>query len=753
MQRNTTNPVPRSPRYLCLPLLTCLSCAGGNAVAAGSDSPAYDPWRLCGPFQLSGTVVPAQGANVLQRDTAPTILEADESETTDQQSHLRGQVNLQRADQQIDADELSYDAASSGLETDSGLRFQAEGFALTARKAKINLDADTGELEQVELATREDHAYARAERLSLEGPDRNRLTDFTYTTCNPGAETWRLRGSEIVLDEAEGFGTARHTRIELGQVPILYLPYLKFPITDQRLTGFLLPAISSSSETGTEIRAPYYLNLAPNYDMTLTPRLMSKRGFMLGTQFRYLTVNSEGVAALDWLPDDDDYNDEDRGLFVYDHTSSWRNGWRTDVALEYASDREYLEDLGETLSVSSTTHLENRADLMYLGQLWDFRLRAQGYQTIDEAIAEIDEPYRRLPQLSLGLRRPVSWGGWRVDLDSEWVKFDHVVNERGERYDVMPGISYPLTRSWGYLTPKLSARATRYKLTDRAPGAPSEPERNLYLFSLDGGLFFERPVGLGEGRFTQTLEPRLFYLRAPYKEQDQLPVFDTTEPDFSFASLFRENRFSGADRVGDADQLAVALTSRLLDDATGSEQLRASIGQLYYNRDRRVQLPGEPVATREASEVVAELAVQLPHHWNATATLLWDPEIDRSTKNSLRLQYRPSNERIFNFGYRFQENELEQTDLSLRWPFGERWHGVARWNYSLQDRRDLDTFIGVEYESCCWAIRLVGRRFLNDEDATYNTSVMLQLVLKGLAKFGGSVESVLERGILDYHPD
>lgn len=735
-------------------MFAILLCGAVSITAAEEGERASDdPWRLCGPFQLSGTLVPEGNRVDPLRNSAPMVLSADEAETTEQRSLLRGQVQLQRADQRVSADELRYDAETSEVQTSTGLHYQAGGFALSAGKATLNLDTETGELEQVELAGREDHARAGAARMTLEGPDRTRLHDFTYTTCDADAEAWRLRGSEIVLDEAAGFGTAYHTRIELGNVPVLYLPYIKFPITDRRITGFLLPAVSSSSKTGTEIRAPYYINLAPNYDMTLTPRLMSKRGLLLGTQFRYLTTNSNGTAALDWLPSDDDYNNEDRGLLAYDHTSRWRSGWQSEIALEYVTDQDYLEDFGDTLSISSTTHLENRADLNYLGALWDFRVRAQGYQTIDRAIAESDKPYRRVPQLTLGLRRPAALGGWELDLDSEWVSFDHSLNEHGARFDLLPSISYPMSRAWGYLTPRLSARHTGYELSNRAPGAPPQPERNLYLFSVDGGLTFERTVALRGHSYTQTLEPRLFYLRVPYENQDDLPVFDTTEPDFSFASLFRENRFSGADRVGDADQLTLALTSRLLDDASGREQLRASIGQIHYFRDRLVQLPGTAAATREKSDIIAELAVQLPHHWNAAATLQWDPDIDRGTKNSLRLQYRPSNERIFNFGYRFQENELEQTDLSLRWPFNPRWHGVARWNYSLLNTRDLETFIGVEYESCCWALRLVGRRFLNDDDGTYNSSVMLQLVLKGLAKFGGSVESVLERGILDYHPD
>lgn len=736
-------------------LLAATLLVGLPALVPAAEEEAPDRWRLCGPFQLLGNAVPETGTGSEERarQDAPTVVQADRAENIDSRSHLQGNVQLNRADQHITSQELTFDTESADLSTPSGLFYSASGVAISARQAQMNLDIDTGTLEEVAVANREQHAHIAARRLELKGPKLTVLNDFTYTTCNPGAEAWKLRGSEIRLDETEGFGTAYHTRIELGKVPVFYLPYLKFPITDERLTGFLMPTLGTSSESGTEIQVPYYINLDPQYDLTLTPRIMSKRGFALGSEFRYLTRNSHGNLALDWLPEDDEYNGEDRGLLVYRHDSRWQNGWQALAAIEHTTDPEYLEDLGETLSVSSTTHLERRTDLIYRGPRWYFQSRLQGYQTIDDTIAEADTPYRRLPQLSLDLRDPATLGGWRFGLESEWVRFDHRVNERGDRFDLLPSLSYPMERSWGFLRPRLSARYTDYSLSDRAPGLATEIERSLHTFSLDGGLFLERPVALGDRAFVHTLEPRFFYLRTPFEDQSNLPVFDTTEPDFSMASLFRENRFSGTDRVGDADQISVALTTRLLDANTGREQLRAGIGQIYYYRDREVQLPGNPVATRDRSDLVGEIAVQLPRHWSLSATAQWDPEQERGTKNTLRAQYHPSNQRIFNVSYRFQRDELEQTDLSFRWPLGERWHTVGRWNYSLRNERDLETFIGVEYESCCWAMRLVGRRFLNDDDSTYNSSVMLQLVLKGLARFGGSVEGILERGILGYEQD
>ncbi len=735
---------------LLAPVLAVLALAPA-AVSVAAEDDARNPWRLCGPLRLAGEIVADTAAvSPAERAGQPTELDADEIESNEDSALLRGDVRVRRADQSVEAESLRYQRSSGEISADTGLLYRAGTLAISARAAQLNLEQDGGVLEDVEFALGDRHVRGGARRLELEGPDFTRLTDFTYTTCNADEEAWLMRGSEIELDRAEGFGTARHARVELVGIPVLYLPYIKFPISDRRLTGFLLPSIGSSSESGAELRLPYYLNLAPNYDLTLTPRLLEKRGFMLGSEFRYLTANASGELELDYLPEDRDFDDQERGLLVYDHRARWRSGWSADASIEYASDREYFEDLGETLSVASITHLEQRADLAYRGPIWSLRGRVQSFQTIDLAIAEIDEPYRRLPQLTLGLSTPLRAAGMEFSLAGEWVDFYHPLKLRGSRLDVEPAVALPLRAPWGFLIPRLAARHTAYRLDEVfAPAAP-EPSRDLYTFSIDTGLFFERSLGGGERGYIQTLEPRLFYLKVPLRAQDELPVFDTTEPDISFSSLFRTNRFAGADRVGDAQQLTLALTSRILDQASGGERLRASVGQIQYFRDREVTLPGEPVATATRSEVIAELAAQLSRAWSARLTSHWDPVSDRGSRNSLHLQYRPDGQHILNIAYRFQRDVLEQSDLSLRWPFGERWHAVARWNYSLRDERDLESFLGLEYESCCWAVRVVGRRFINDADGQTNERLMVQFVLKGLGKFGGGVEGVLERGILGY---
>lgn len=730
---------------------TASAQGGGRADRQSAERPTStkNSWWLCGPMELAGHPVTATTTTPGQRQGAPTQLFADQLESGASQSRLSGNASVQRADQRIEGNELLYDRDTSEVTSTTPLRYSASGVTFQAASAQVNLDKDTGLLAGAEYALGDQHARGGARQIRLDGPDVTRMSNFTYTTCNPGDAAWLFRGGEIVLDRKQGFGTAYHTRLELFGVPVLYLPVISFPISDQRKSGFLMPSLELSTERGTEIVAPYYVNLAPNYDLTVTPDLMSKRGALLGLDYRYLTHSSKGELNLDYMPYDRKFDDQ-RYLLSYTHDGTWRAGWSTNIAAQYASDQYYFRDLSDTLSVASTTFLEQRADLNYVGGPWAFRARVQGFQTMDPTITPANRPYRRLPQLTLGLRQPLAYGRLRVNLATEWVRFDQDLKVHGDRFDIQPSVSMPWQRTWGYVTPTLSARYTAYHLQNTAPGQPDNPQRSVPTFSLDSGLYFERTTHWGDKAFTQTLEPRLYYLRTPYRDQSALPVFDTTEPEFTFASLFRDNRFIGADRVGDANQLTVALTSRLLGRATGTEWLRGSVGQIHYFSDRRVQLPGQPVATGAESDLVGELAAHPGKDWTTQLDMLWDPYTRASTRRDLRVQYQPAADKILNLSYRFQKDTLEQADVSAYWPIGRRWHVMGRWDHSLLDHRDLEAFLGVEYESCCWALRVVDRYYVNTTDSRYNRALMVEMVLKGLTGLGSSIESVLEHGILGY---
>ncbi|MEJ2347081.1 MAG: LPS assembly protein LptD, partial [Gammaproteobacteria bacterium] len=589
----------------------------------------------------------------------------------------------------------------------------------------------------------------KADKVEKVNASITRLQGATYSTCPAGRKDWELRAQQVELDQATGEGRAKDVTLRLGRVPVLYAPSLSFPIDDRRKSGFLAPSIGNSSTSGAEIGIPYYWNIAPNRDATVSARVLSKRGLQLGGEYRYLTSNSRGTVSADYLPNDRVYG-QDRYLFAYRQQGHYASHWRTDVDFNQASDTQYFQDLGSSLSTASATSLDRRVDLRYDNGPWSALARLQSLQQLGATA----EPYARLPQLLVRADLPDPRHPLTYHLYGEAVRFapkDNAVN--GTRLDLYPGLSLNLRGASWFATPTISVRHTQYALDNTAPGAPSDPSRTTPIFSLDSGVYFDRDVHWGGRSLIQTLEPRLYYLYVPYRNQSQLPVFDTTSLDFSFQQLFRPNRFVGADRQGDANQLTLALTSRFLDPRGGRELLRASLGEIVYFRHREVTLPAGSPATGSRSDVVGEVAAALARHATVSATLQWDPTAGAADRSVVRYHYQPDRQHIVNVEYRYRRDLLKQTDISALWPLGRRWNGIARWNYSLQDRRTLEAIGGVEYDSCCWALRLVARRYVTADQGKQNTAIYLQLVLKGLTSVGRGVDDLLEHGILGYGSD
>ncbi|HDP89927.1 MAG TPA: LPS-assembly protein LptD [Thioalkalivibrio sp.] len=528
-------------------------------------------------------------------------------------------------------------------------------------------------------------------------------------------------------------------------VPFLYTPWISFPITDERKSGFLAPAIGNSDKRGFELETPYYWNIAPNYDATFTPRYMSDRGLQLNGEFRYLMPVNRGDLQLSWL-DDDAYEDQ-RWLGRWRNTLRPSTHSRVDIDLNGVSDKRYFDDLSTSLDVISATHLDRRMDARWWFDQGEVLLRLQGYQTVNETLLSTQYPYRRVPQLLFTGGIPDGALGLDYGLRAEWVQFDHDDLVNGSRLDLKPSIALPVRTPGSFLEPRLSGRYTAYRLDDSLPADQREPDRLVPTFSLDSGLIFEREAS---DRAIQTLEPRLFYVYTPYRDQDDLPVFDTGDLTFTFDQLFREDRFSGPDRVGDANQLSLALTSRLVDTASGRERLRASLGQIFYFEDREVTLPDQPAETRTESDLAAELGAQLGNFWKIDSSLLWNPDTEQTARGSTRIQYRRDSRHVFNLGYRYREDDFEQAEISFGWPLSRRWNGVGRWVYALDDNRDLEALGGLEYESCCWKARLVARQYVTDGGTEYNNAIYFQLVLKGLMDVGRNIEDLLEEGILGY---
>jgi LPS-assembly protein len=585
-------------------------------------------------------------------------------------------------------------------------------------------------------------ARGSASEIAVSGAERTlAMTSVLFTTCPEGDRSWRLIASDIALDVDEGFGTARGVKLEFKGVPILYAPYFTFPIDDRRKSGFLAPNFAERDRTGLDLSIPYYLNIAPNFDATLEPRYMSRRGVQINSELRYLLSRTEGQIDWSFLPDDDEANRPRRYLSLQ-HETEFARRWRVITGIQQVSDDAYFEDLGSSLSATSQIYLDRYVDVIYAAPYWTLRSRLQNYQTIDASIDSADRPYRRVPQMLFEGR----WSQGLVGVDStaELVNFDRDVGSTGWRFDTEQEVSLRFARPGMYLTPALGLRQTNYRLDDAEDSSLS---RTLPIASLDTGLLLERIAG---ERWLQTLEPRVLYVHVPFEDQTQLPVFDTILPDFNLVQLFRKYQFVGPDRISDTDQLSFGVTTRLIEERTGVQRLAATVGQTRYLSTQSVSLPGRQPIDANASDYVAELSIGLRDAWNLDLGYQWNSDTERTARTETRFEYRPADDRLFGFAYRYRRSIIEQGDFSLVWPITDRWRFIGRYSYSFLEKEPLEQFLGWEYDACCWRLRVVGRRFVSRRTGESDSSISVQLELKGFSQRVSSPEELLDRGILGY---
>jgi LPS-assembly protein len=708
-----------------------------------------DRWALCPPV--------ARPAPLLETVALDTIdLRADSAQASEGDVYtLEGNAVAQYDKQRLEAEYLIYRQESGEIEAPHGVRYTGNGMYVSGESATLDTELQEGELRNVKYALYKQHGRGEADVLHLDGTAKQHLEDTYYTTCPPGKDSWKLAAREVDLDQEKGTGTAHHAKLYLKDVPVLYTPYARIPIDDRRMTGLLFPKIGQTKETGFDASLPFYWNIAPNRDMTIIPRYMSDVGTMLGAEFRYLNAHSRGTLAGDYLPSDDRRDGESRSLVSVRHYWTPVPRLRTSIVASNASDENYFEDLGTSLLQTSQTNLQRTAKAEYTGTWWDLGMMVQDFQTVDPDIRSAQRPYKQLPQLTFNAAPDTRLLGMKVETSAELNNFRHgddsVVD--GSRLDIQPRLSLPVYHAAWYVDPAVSLRHTIYNLDNMAPGTDNSPSRTLPVASLDAGTFFDRNGYWGERNYVQTLEPRLFYLYVPDKNQDDLPVFDTGDYDFNYWTLFRENRFSGPDRVGDANQLALSLTSRILDPASGRQIISASLGSLLYFSNRNVTLPGDPVETDKSSDLIGEATLALARNWNADTEIHWNPQDAKTTRNDYRLQYRPGRRQLVNLSYRQQSGLLKQTDMSFLWPLSPSWHVVGRWYYSLKSSETIEKLAGIGYETCCWQLQLLAQSYITNTEDDRNNSVFLQLELKGLGKLGTFVDDVLNRDILDYEAD
>lgn len=729
-----------------LAIISIASCA--------SSAWAEEDWSLCpAPAQYLAPQLPEhlpQGAIVGYADRLESQALLGDTENSDQ-GHmlLSGNVILETHQERLRANIANFNRSSGKISLNGDVQMHSPTMSLFASEGSYQQSQGLGGFKGAQYRLRDRRGNGLASAIQRPNEHLTILDNAVYTTCEIPYSEWAIRTSRLTLDRKEGVGTAKHLRLHLLDTPVFYWPYISFPIDDRRKSGLLYPSFGSSSDNGFEFRQPIYWNIHPQADATLTPRYLAKRGTQLQSEWRYL--NRWGDYQFDGEFLEDSQTNTDRWLAGFSHTGTLGHGWSSSISTRRVSDGLYLEDLDSNIGLGKPQHLLSTGSLRYSGSIWRHRIGADRYQTLDTNIALANRPHRREPFLYSNA--DTLWQGFELNFAGSWINYGHDNNVNGHRLDLYPSIKRTFGTAGWYSTPKLGIRHTQYELQDLTTTSEANPSRTTGIASVDSGLIFER--GLNNNRI-QTLEPRLYALYVPHEDQSQLPIFDTGSYTFSYAQLFRENRFTGADRQGDTQRLSAGLTTRVIDDNSGDELLSASIGRAYYLDDRQVTLPGTAINTDRASDIAADAQAKISQHWSAGGSLQYSRQNDQVERRTYRLRYKQGNNNIVNLGYRFVRNTLKQTEFSGIWPIGHRWTVVGRWLYDLEDQRSQETFAGFGYQSCCWAMSLVGRRVVdettvnNQANVEADNQVLLQITLKGLANLGDDNTALLQRGILGY---
>ncbi|MDH5833132.1 LPS-assembly protein LptD [Luteimonas kalidii] len=770
------------PALRLLPLPICIALS----LAAHADDDIPVDWSLC-PVEDAVPLFPdAQPpvGDIAERENLPTDIQGDQTVGVDGGLYnVTGNVTLRRGDQFLGTDRIEFSQDTGSYTATGNVRYQDSGMRVVAERLEGDQNNDSHRIDEVRYQLTERRGNGGAERIEMQDA-RGRMFESTYSTCPPSQRWWELRAQRIDVDTDKGTGVARNATLRIGKVPVLYVPYLAFPIDDQRRTGLLYPSIGLSSRNGFDWRQPIYFNLAPNYDLTLTPRYMSRRGLQLGTEFRYLYSRGRGTLELQALPSDDltwrerdeeiievpiaeNRREDDRGAFRYVGHHNIDRTWQARANVYWFSDPRWIEDSSSNVEGLSVSSLTSAVGVYGRGRYWNALVEGQYRHLTDYTFAESRLPYNRLPRAYVNWEQP--FGQWLVaGTDAEVTRFSHLddeVNPGGSRLYVKPWVSMPLEGASWYVRPTVAFRHVQYRLDnalaeDLDPGSPDDsPSASHAIGTVDAGLFFDRDTRFRGADYLHTLEPRLFYLNSPYREQGDMPLFDTRPMTFSWGQLFRDNRYSGADRQGDANQLTMALTTRLIRESDGREKLSASIGQIQYFDDARVTLRNEAPIERGESAWVVDTNYAINDRWTVGASYQWNPASRREDLASFRTRYLIGDDGIVNLSYRYRRNVLnqsdllEQVDLSFLYPINPTWSVVGRYYYSLQDKQVLEGIAGVQWESCCVAARLVARRYVRNTRGDMNDSIQLEIELKGLGSAGPDNRSRLRRAILGYHRD
>ncbi len=727
-----------------------------------------DPWENC-TLQLGKT---APDANLQAiRNKTPLDVKSNYSEIFDNEiGNYSGKVEMNRADQHAHADKANYDSVSETLDLQGNVFYNEDQLSLHSSSATLKLASDQAVLRDTLFISADTPLRGSAKAVFRDNRALSHYKDVTYTSCRPGNQDWAVHASELKINKERGRGAANNAWVEFKGVPVFYSPYLAFPVDSRRSSGFLAPTFGNTQSSGFNFSSSYYWNIAPNYDATIAPVYYDERGVLLGGNFRYLTSKSNGKITAEYMPDDRKLNDSRYHLMLKNVTQLTEH-LSADVDVNNVSDKNYFAELGNALRFPNFSFIRSQGALNYRREGVSLVARAESYQTLDSSLTGRQIPYRRLPQINLNLNHSFNFMPLDANLESESVNFQHSSLVDGQRVNLRPSLSFPLHTASSYVTPKISVQHTEYFLNNQQASLPKDIQRTVPIMSVDTGSYFERDLNIGDKPYLHTLEPRLFYLYIPKTNQSQIPLFDTSVYDFWYNSLFRENRFSGSDRIQDANQISVALTSRLIDPMSGRERLKLNIGQIFYFRNREVtlDLANSPVETSRTSPLVGELGSEISKHLAVDSGVQWDPHSNRIVRGKATIHYTHEANQLINLGYLYRQdplvnskdNDITQSDMSFRWPVIGTWYAIGRWQYSWLYNRTVDGFFGVEKENCCWRFRVIGRSYINSINQVVNpisqavegstqTGIFFQIELKGLTGLGTQLDDFFATSISGY---
>jgi LPS-assembly protein len=664
----------------------------------------------------------------------------------DREVFLERDVQVDRGPTTVTSDRANYDIVDDRVEAYGDIRMRRNGDRYTGDELKLRMESGEGYVTHPTYHLQQNNAQGKAERIDFESQEEANVINGSYSTCEGPDPDWYLKASTMHLDTGRDRGVARKAIVYFKDIPILGTPLMSFPLSDARKSGFLPPTIGTTNKGGLEVTVPYYLNIAPNRDLTLYPKVYSQRGLQLGADARYLGINYTGETKLETMFNDRLSNSNRYALSsVHTHALSSVRGLSYAWNINAASDDNYPNDFPSTITAASQRLLLRDLSASYSRGFWTSTARVSGYQVLQDPNAPIGRPYDRLPQIvSQYARYDMNGFDWRIDAD--FTRFWHPEIVRGDRMFVNSRVSYPVIGLGYFLTPSVSLDATRYNIINQNGSVyPRDVSRVLPTVSLDSGLVFERDAHFFGRPMTQTLEPRLFYVYTPYRNQDNIPIFDSGEAGLSFSQLFSENRFVGHDRISDANQITAALVSRYLE-SDGAERMRLAIGQRFYLSEQKVT--GTPVNNR--TDLLLLAYGRISKSLEVEGNFQYSQTLHKTTRANTGARWQPAPGKVLNLQYRRDlPTNLEQIDISTQWPLARRWYGVGRVNYSLPDRQVAESLLGLEYKADCWVFRVVAQRIPTAAQKA-TSALFFQLELNGLTRLGSNPLDALKTSIPGY---